>query len=79
MVLQGINICGFPIHGTKSCFSFHARRALYIELEGDGCEKQQIYVKATLQLFWNEKLTRIERWTPAWSTARNSWRPCNPQ
>jgi hypothetical protein len=31
------------------------------ELEGDGCEKQQIYIIATLQLFWNEKLRRIER------------------
>jgi hypothetical protein len=26
-----------------------------IELEGDGCEKQQIYIEATLKLFWNEK------------------------
>jgi hypothetical protein len=55
MALQGINICGFSIPGTKSCLSFYARRALDIELDGDGCEKQQIYIKATLKLFWNEK------------------------
>jgi hypothetical protein len=55
MALQGINICGFSIPGTKSCFSFYARCALYIELEGDGCEKQQIYIKETLKLFCNEK------------------------
>jgi len=55
MALQGINICGFSIPGTKSCLSFYARCALYVEPEGDGCEKQPIYIKATLKLFWNEK------------------------
>jgi hypothetical protein len=55
MALQGINICGFSIPGTKSCLSFYARCALYRELEGDGCEKQQIYTEATLKMSWNEK------------------------
>jgi hypothetical protein len=55
MALQGINISAFSVPGTKSCLSFYIRCAMYIELEGDGCEKQQIYIKANLKLFWNEK------------------------
>jgi hypothetical protein len=55
MTLQGINICGFSIPGIKSCLSIYGRCALHIELEGDGCEKRQIYIKVTFKLFWNEK------------------------
>jgi len=55
MALQGINICGFSIPGSKSCLSFYVRRVRDTEDEGTGCEKQQIYIKSTLKLFWNEK------------------------
>jgi hypothetical protein len=49
MASQGINICGFSIPGTKSCLSFYASCALYIELEGDGCEKKANLYQSNLK------------------------------